>query len=156
LKPRKLTKAQAAHARTSNYYGEVVFHEFGEFRGDPVTRWLHDQGDGRSMELVEDFAYIDPDEVLWTAPAGSIVDGASIPWIFWRIIGAPYTGLYRRASVIHDVYCGAPHVRPSSQVHRMFYWACRRGGVGRLKAYVMWLCVRFFGPSWDEEADTQC
>ena len=36
---------------------------------------------------------------------GRVVDGASIPSVFWSIIGAPYTGKYRDASVIHDYYC---------------------------------------------------
>jgi Protein of unknown function (DUF1353) len=38
-------------------------------------------------------------------PAGAIVGGASIPQVFWSIIGGPFEDKYREASVIHDYYC---------------------------------------------------
>jgi hypothetical protein len=35
-------------------------------------------------------------------PEGFKSDGASIPKIFWSIIGSPWTGKYARAALIHD------------------------------------------------------
>lgn len=59
----------------------------GRFIGEVVARW---HADGRTMSLVQDFAYEDPGCERWHAPAGSVVDGASIPRAMWSIIGGPF------------------------------------------------------------------
>jgi hypothetical protein len=101
------------------------------------------------MRLLQEFAYLDPESHRWIAPANAIVDGASIPSPLWSIIGSPFTGKYRRASVVHDVAC-VQRSRPWRSVHRMFYDACRCGGVGEIRAKVMYAAVFHFGPRWEE------
>src|ERR1039457_2034205 len=76
--------------------------DYGRFVGTVKTEW---GGDGRHMTLLEPFRYIDTAHHEWLAPADSIVDGASIPQFAWSIIGGPFEGKYRDASVIHDVAC---------------------------------------------------
>ena len=51
------------------------------------------------MILLEDVSFTSKGKI-WTAPAGSVIDGASIPRFFWRVIGSPFIGYYRRASVV--------------------------------------------------------
>ena len=99
------------------------------------------------QQLLDDFGYVDPRGVLWPAPKGSIIDGASIPQVLWSVVGSPYTGEYRDASVVHDVAC-TKRDRPWQDVHRMFYEACRAGGVGEQKAKLMYAAVYHFGPKW--------
>ena len=70
--------------------------KYGKFMGDVIAQWLDD---GRLMKLTAPFAYIDPEGERWEAPAGSIVDGASIPQFAWSLIGGPFEGKYRKASV---------------------------------------------------------
>jgi hypothetical protein len=123
---------------------------WGRFEGEVVARW-HD--DGREMTLVEPFAYIDPREARWEAPGGATVNGASIPRAFWTFIGGPFAGEFRNASVVHDVACEVRD-RPWRAVHRMFYEACRRGGVGAIKAKTMYYAVFHFGPRWHVEERT--
>lgn len=118
--------------------------EFGRFEGILETIWLNN---GRDMKLKNDFAYFDPLDKKWFATAGSIVDGASIPKPFWSLIGGPFEGQYRNASVIHDVAC-VEMKEPWKNVHRMFYGACRCGGVGEIKAKIMYYAVFRFGPRW--------
>jgi hypothetical protein len=66
---------------------------FGHFEGDVVARWLTDPaGDARNMELVQPFAYVDPRGKRWEAPAGRIINGATIPRLLWTTIGSPYVG----------------------------------------------------------------
>lgn len=115
----------------------------GRFVGEVKTEWL--TADGRSMKLLEDVKFIDSKGRIWLAPAGSIIDGASIPRFFWRFIGAPFVGYYRRASVIHDVYCKNEAV-PSPEVHAMFHEAMLVDKTPRRKAIQMWIAVRLFGP----------
>ena len=121
----------------------------GLFRGEVVTRWLDEP---RRMQLVEDFAYVAPDELVWDAPAGWIIDGASIPRFAWSIVGGPYEGNYRRASVIHDVACDRKE-RPWKLVHRAFYTAMLAAGVDAMKAKLMYAAVYFGGPRWDSRVD---
>jgi hypothetical protein len=119
---------------------------FGEFLGAIRTEWL---GDGRKMRLLSEFQYIDPKRKKWIAPVGSIVDGASIPKAFWSIIGGPFEGKYRAASVIHDVACDHK-VEPWESVHEAFYWAMRASGVEAWKAKVMFAAVYSAGPRWSQ------
>jgi hypothetical protein len=120
---------------------------WGRFEGHVVARW-HD--DGREMTLVEPFTYLDPRSVRWDAPAGAVVNGASIPRPFWSLIGGPFEGKFRNASVVHDVAC-VERSRPWQSVHRMFYEACRCGGVTAVTAKTMYYAVHHFGPRWRVE-----
>jgi hypothetical protein len=117
---------------------------FGSFPAPPQTEW---NGDGRTMRLLKDFQYIDPSGTTWTAPANSTIDGASIPQIFWSIIGGPFEGEYRDASIVHDTECES-HKHRWQDVHRMFYMASRAGGAGLFKAKIMFAAVYYFGPRW--------
>jgi len=123
--------------------------DFGSFEGDVVTKWLKDKDQpDRMMKLDANFAYVDPSGKRWEAAKGREVNGASIPPFLWNIVGPPYVGDYRRATVLHDVACddqGEPH----AQVHRMFYNAMRCDGVERFKAALMYLAVARFGPTWE-------
>lgn len=110
---------------------------FGRFVGEVITKWLTHQGDDSEMELLEDFTFIDPDRFEWKAPQGSKVNGASIPSVLWSLIGSPFVGDYRRASVVHDVACDN-RKQPHEAVHLMFYYAMRADGVGWVKANCIW------------------
>ena len=99
------------------------------------------------MRLTEPFTYIDGRGKQWLAPSGAEVDGASIPRAFWTLVGGPFEGQYRNASVIHDVAC-RQRTETSDDVHLMFYNACRCGGVPEQKAKALYLAVYHFGPQW--------
>jgi hypothetical protein len=124
----------------------------GHFEGEVVARWLTDPaGDHRNMELVQPFAYVDPRGKRWEAPAGRIINGATIPRLLWITIGSPYVGNYRRASVVHDAAC-EDQVESSKAVHRMFYDAIRCDGVGSVEALVIYFAVKTWGPWWGADA----
>jgi len=123
---------------------------FGQFVGDVVATW--DQ-DGRNMTLREDFVYVDAKQRRWVAPAGSVVNGASIPSAFWTLIGGPFEGKYRNASVVHDVGCEEMS-QSWEDVHWMFYEACRAGGVPEKTAKVLYFAVYHFGPRWETTTQT--
>ena len=118
--------------------------KFGSFTGTVKVEWIDAD---RRMRLLDSFVYTDPAGVVWGVPQGAIINGASIPRPFWTIIGSPYTGEYRDASVIHDYYC---EIRTKSweEVHLVFYWAMLARGVGKIKAKVMYGAVYHFGPRW--------
>jgi hypothetical protein len=121
----------------------------GQFTGELVLKTLPD---GLTMQLVKPFEYIDSQGVTWAVPAGTQIDGASIPRVFWSIIGAPYTGKYREASVIHDHYCST-RSRHWKAVHKVFLDGMVARGVDRIQAQLMYLAVYRFGPRWDFDVD---
>ena len=116
------------------------------FSGPIQAEWLDD---GRKMLLLSSTTYTDPTGVEWTAPAGRVVDGASIPRLFWRIAGSPFVGLHRVPSVYHDIAC-EDRARSYKQVHRMFYNCMIDCGENPGLAKVKGEAVENFGPRWDE------
>lgn len=111
---------------------------------DPETRWMSDgKAPNRDMVLLEKFIYWDRERKPWDAPEKSEVDGASIPQPLWAIVGSPYTGAYRRASILHDVACERAEgdFEKRREADRMYYFACRRGGCGVVEAVVQYLGV---------------
>jgi hypothetical protein len=99
------------------------------------------------MKLLQNMQYIDPTCVTWDAPKGSVVDGASIPRFAWSIIGGPFEGKYRNASVIHDVACDLKQ-KPWESVHEVFYNGMIASGVNSVTAKIMYAAVYHFGPRW--------
>lgn len=99
------------------------------------------------MTLTNELRYTDPEGVIWIAPAGSVVDGASIPRALWSFMGGPFEGKYRNASVLHDVSYDQ-HTRPWQQCDHMFYNAMRCSGVSASEAKTMYYALYKFGRHW--------
>jgi hypothetical protein len=121
--------------------GAEQSHKWGYYSGPIETRW---ENDGRSMTLLNELRYTDPKGVVWIAPPGSKVDGASIPRSLWSLMGGPFEGKYRNASVLHDVSYDQ-HIRPWQECDRMFYNAMRCSGVSPLEAKTMFYALYRFG-----------
>lgn len=119
----------------------------GKFTGTVNVTWLSNTGADRDMKLTSGFSYTGPDGTKWNVPKGAVVNGASIPRIFWTTFGPPFIGDYRRASVVHDYFCGV-RVRTEFDTHRMFRDACVTGGVAATTADTMYAAVKTFGPHW--------
>ncbi|MGH8851707.1 MAG: DUF1353 domain-containing protein [Casimicrobiaceae bacterium] len=118
------------------------------FEGQVNATWLRQPGPDRDMRLTTDFAFVDSRGVRWEAPAGRVVDGASIPDALWSsLIGTPYIGDYRRATVVHDIAC-RDRVRPYEEVHYMLYEAMLCDGVTPDREALMYTALRLFGPKW--------
>jgi hypothetical protein len=117
---------------------------YGSYRGNLVLKPL---GDGRLMELVEAYTFIDRKTKEWPVPARTQTDGASIPRALWPIIGGPFEGQYRVPAIIHDYYCSL-RKETWQATHAMFYEAMRASGCGELRAKVMYAGVYFGGPRW--------
>lgn len=119
-------------------------NKFGHYSGYVEARW---ENNGRSMTLLSELRYTDPDGAMWIAPAGSEVDGASIPRSLWTLMGGPFEGKYRNASVLHDVAYDQKN-RPHEVCDQMFYNAMRCSGVSAVEAGTMYYALRKFGHHW--------
>lgn len=118
---------------------------YGQYtNAPPLAEWLED---GRHMRLKRPFGYVEEGGGEWSVPEETVVDGASIPQAFWSLIGGPFSGPYRDASIVHDYYCD-DRTRPWQDTHRVFYDAMRCSGVNAVRAKVMYYAVYRFGPRW--------
>ncbi|WP_426994083.1 DUF1353 domain-containing protein [Methylomonas sp. CM2] len=123
---------------------------FGHFENSIKVEWVRGDESERRMKLLEDFVYVDPSGKQWIAPKGYETDGASIPKVFWSIVGGPFDGQYREAAVIHDQYCDIK-TEPWKDVHRIFYYANRASGISETKAKILYAAVRVGGPKWGSD-----
>lgn len=104
---------------------------------------------GRNIKLMTDLSFIDDSETRWSVPKGAQVDGASIPRVFWSVVGGPLDGGYRDASIIHDWYCDK-RTRTWQATHRVFYDAMIVSRVAVAQAKIMYYAVLWGGPRWEE------
>lgn len=81
-----------------------------------------------------------------TVAEGYETDGASIPRLFWRLIGGPF-GKYREAAVIHDwLYSeNLDHEYTRKQADGWFYEIMGELGVKQWRRWCMWKGVRVGG-----------
>ena len=136
-----VTTTLAAPAFAQEYFGDFLDKLKGTFIvAEPRPLF----------ELGSDFRFKDPNGLLWMTPTGTKVDGASIPQVFWSLIGGPFEGAYINASVIHDHYCRTRE-RTAHDTHRNFYYGMRASQVPEWKAKLMHWAVSTFGPSWKLE-----
>lgn len=115
---------------------------------------------GELKELVDNsLKFHDSNDVEWTAPKGTLTDGASVPRLFLPVTDGRWDRMFLKAAVLHDCYCqtdnkarcrGRYRTKPWQQVHRMFYEACLAGGTPSLLAKIMFSGVWLGGPRWDE------
>jgi hypothetical protein len=128
--------------------GQVLAH--GVFYG---TLQLQPVGDGVHMQVLQAYSYSDLEGHLIGADKGFVTDGASIPKLFWSVIGGPFDGKYVGAAVIHDVGC-VSHKYTWQVTDRMFYYAMLDLDVDTAKAKIMYWAVRKFGPHWETKIIT--
>jgi len=84
-------------------------------------------------------------------PRGFVFDFASIPKIFWSLIGAPATGKYREAAVVHD-YCYYSEAYSRWGCDRLFLQQMEDLDVPWWKRIAIYWAVRLFGwISWKKK-----
>lgn len=119
----------------------------GKFIGLPIqTEWPNEER--LKVKLLTPLSYIDKFEVEYFAPVGYITDGASIPGIFWSVIGQPLSPQTIEAAIIHDVYCNLKTI-PYKRVHSLFAEMLKDLNVPFWKRSLMSFAVKNFGPKWD-------
>jgi Protein of unknown function (DUF1353) len=100
--------------------------------------------------------FLDGKSRRWSAPQGTLTDGASIPQVFVPVVGSPRTPQFAAAAAVHDAYCGVGnedgpvfHAAKWQDVHRVFYDTLIAGGTPEVKAKVMFAAVWLAGPRWN-------
>lgn len=119
---------------------------YAEFIGDLVLQ----PREKPYYEVMQDFSFKDKDGEIWTTRKGYKTDGATIPPVFWQIIGDPFGGGFIKSAVIHDQACD-DKTRTWQDTHRVFFEAMIKEGVSPTLAYTMYSAVYRFGPRWEKK-----
>lgn len=84
-------------------------------------------------------------------PAGFVTDGASIPWVFWALLGSPFSPRLMRAATAHDYLyregldAGDYHFDYKDFADWVFYKFLLLAGVASWRAKLMHWGVQRFG-----------
>lgn len=95
--------------------------------------------------FAEDLVWVQDNGLTLTVPAGTAMNGASIPRAFWGLIGHPLETEFVYPAGLHDWECQTRRT-PSPIVHQRFREALRAEGVGTIRRAAMYRAVRLFGP----------
>ncbi len=131
-------------------------------RFDPTEITLKEVGQTGLKELVDNgLTFTDSEGRKWTAPRGTLTDGASVPRYALAVSDGRFDEKFLKAAVVHDAYCQDINKErcpeqyrtlPWKDVHRMFYDGCLAGRTPQLRAKIMFAAVWLFGPRWDDPA----
>jgi hypothetical protein len=117
-----------------------------QFNGDVI---LEELGNG-SWKLQDDFSYED-DYIQVTIKSNFITDGASIPKLFWSIIGNPLENDLLKPAIIHDglyTLMQKPRLECDKLLREMLLF----NGTSKVKSYFIYYVVRLFGSShWKKD-----
>ena len=120
--------------------------ELGRYTGKLILEPLRSD---QPMKTVLEFGFLDGDGRHWPVPPGTSVDQASIPKELRSLLGNPWEGKYRDASVVHNYYCAVRSMDWRS-VHSMLYRAMLVSGVSVRRAKLVYAGVYFAGPRWED------
>lgn len=87
-------------------------------------------------------------------------DGASIPWLAWKVIGAPTNNQFLRASLVHDKMCENKECInfDRSFSTNVFNALLERAGVNKFKRFLMKNsvgCFQTLACNWDLKIDAE-
>jgi len=107
----------------------------------------------REFTLLQPVVFRSPNGHIWKADHGYLYNGASIPRFFWRWARPEEPRIFP-ASAIHDRLCdpALPVECDSVTAACVFWLMLRAGGTRPVKAFLMWLAVRLFGPQFSGES----
>ena len=112
----------------------------GSFKGECAVK----EHSAYLVETTKDLSYTTKKGITHTVLAGFVTDGASIPKILWSFIGSPFTGLYKKPSLIHDKLYETQKVT-RSYADKVFLEGRKDEGVAFWKRRSMYLGVRIGG-----------
>jgi hypothetical protein len=119
----------------------------GSFEGRVVVEWLDDPF-VPTMRLVEPFEFHQSKGKVWKVPVGHIVKGRGMPPLFRDLIGQPFNGGFRKASIVYD-HATQAMKEPWDEAQRMFLEASLAEGVTQSEAKAMYMLLRAQGSRWE-------
>lgn len=97
-------------------------------------------GSNNKCMLHEDWYFTIDGKRFWIM-AGYVFDGASIPRIFWTLVGSPFQPNFWAAALAHD-WLYLTHLESRSVADEVIYQLLLKSEVSRAKSRLIWLSVR--------------
>lgn len=99
--------------------------------------------DGKGYIVTHNYSYIiDGFEIV--IPKGFLFDGASVPRMFWSVIGSPLESDFVLGALLHD-YCYWSHVISKEKADDFLKICLKADGVGSLRTNTIYQSVNWFG-----------
>ena len=110
----------------------------------PITQAI--PGTDTRQLIIEWFSYfmIGTKHIKVRIPSNFIFDGASIPRVFWSVVGSPFEDNHELAGLVHD-WLYHKHICTRKEADHVFLYILKQHGAARWKARVMFRAVRMFG-----------
>jgi hypothetical protein len=117
-----------------------------QFDGEVVLEEL----DNGFWELQDDFSYKN-DLIKVTVKSGFTTDGASIPKVFWSVIGNPLENDLLKPAMIHDGLYALMQL-PRLECDKLLKEMLLFNGTSKVKVFSIYYTVRLFGSShWKKD-----
>jgi len=98
----------------------------------------------KEYQVTQNYRATLPNNDIIRVKKGFVYDGASIPRLFWSLIGSPFTGTHTRAAFIHDaLYAGEIYDRKTCDW--IFLQILQQHGCSWIKRNILYFAVRTFG-----------
>jgi hypothetical protein len=111
------------------------------FRDQPICRPYLNKKD--CIQLVDDWCFFIDGKQYWI-PQDYYYDGASIPRLFWSLIGSPFEPDFWGPALLHD-FGYFTHIFNRAFFDECLFQLLIRCGVPKWKARIMWAAVRTGG-----------
>lgn len=121
----------------------------------PIIKPKYVKGGTSFYELAETFTHKSIDNSILTIDEGFIFDGASIPSLFWQLMGSPFSANMLKSALIHDYRHSrifrkeSPYTRDEKRdlladADYEFYCNLREAGNRKIVAWLCYKAVRFY------------
>ena len=128
--------------------------EQGGFEGRVVVEWL-DDAFVPSVRTVEDFGFRQTKGKFWKVARGQVFNGKGMPPLFSDMVGSPYEGSFRKASMVYES-ATQRMTEKWDEAQRMFFEASVAEGVAPQDAKVMYLLLALQGSRWEVAGSSRC
>jgi Protein of unknown function (DUF1353) len=118
----------------------------GEFVGN--NRTVKTSDDGMSAEVIDGLQYKEEGGRSWRIPSGAIVESRCFSTVLLALIGQPFEGLIKNASLLYNYFC-LNQTRARDDVNGMFREAMLASGIQEGEVNVLYNAVVRFGPNWN-------
>ena len=120
-----------------------------DFDFDPICT---PYGNTEYIQLDDDWYFYENGVKVWI-PKGYWSDGASIPTVFWWLIGDPFNPRFLGPAFMHD-WRYLTHTTPRSVADEGLYQLCKKKTVPEWKCKCIWAAVRTGGCfAWSNNQD---
>lgn len=100
---------------------------------------------------LDSFLSFENSELKITIKPGFVTDGASIPRIFWSLIGCPFSGKYVGSAIIHDGLFKS-HVLSEKDTNKLFLEMLKDNKVHLVKRTLMSIAVKIYSKIYFNKA----